>query len=114
MADWLTAFSENSFDIIVTNPPYIDISSNMIEDNVKNFEPHDALYADERGLADIKRIIISCSKFIKNNGYLLIENGYDQSSEIKKFLAQHDFKDIEVLLDYNNIRRFTKCRQKDG
>ncbi len=114
VVDWLTAFSQDSFDIIVTNPPYIDESSNKIEKAVKNFEPGHALYADECGLSYIKRIITSSKKSLKNNGYLFIENGYDQSQEIKKFLVKNDFKDIEVLLDYNNICRFTKCRHIDG
>ena len=114
VVDWLTAFSQDSFDIIVTNPPYIDESSNKIEKAVKKFEPGHALYADECGLSYIKRIITSSKKSLKNNGYLFIENGYDQSQEIKKFLVKNDFKDIEVLLDYNNICRFTKCRHIDG
>lgn len=114
VVDWLTAFSKDSFDIIVTNPPYIDKSSDKIEETVKKYEPDDALYADDRGLSYIKKLIGSSKKSLKNNGYLLIENGYDQSQEIEKFLVENDFKDIEVLLDYNDICRFTKCRHIDG
>ena len=114
VVDWLSAFSQDSFDIIVTNPPYIDKSSIKIEEAVKIFEPNVALYADESGLSFIKRIIISSKKSLKNNGYLFIENGYDQSQEIKNLLVKNDFKDIEVLLDYNGICRFTKCRHTDG
>ena len=114
VVDWLTAFSQDSFDIIVTNPPYIDKSSCKIEEAVKKFEPSHALYADECGLSYIKEIIISSKKSLKNNGYLFIENGYDQSKEIEDFLVKNDFKDIEVLLDYNNIGRFTKCRHING
>ena len=110
----VNCISQDSFDIIVTNPPYIDKSSNKIEEAVKKFEPGHALYADECGLSYIKRIIISSKKSLKNNGYLFIENGYDQSQEIKNFLVKNDFKDIEVLLDYNNICRFIKCRHIDG
>ena len=114
VVDWLSAFSQDSFDIIVTNPPYIDKSSIKIEEAVKIFEPNVALYADESGLSFIKRIIISSKKSLKNNGYLFIENGYDQSQEIKNLLVKNDFKDIEVLLDYNGICTFTKCRHTDG
>ena len=114
VVDLLTAFSQDSFDIIVTNPPYIDKSSDKLEETVRKYEPDDALYADDRGLSYIKKIIGSSKKSLKNNGYLLIENGYDQSQEIEKFLVENDFKDIEVLLDYNDICRFTKCRHIDG
>ena len=114
VVDLLTAFSQDSFDIIVTNPPYIDKSSDKLEETVRKYEPDDALYADDRGLSYIKKIIGSSKKSLKNNGYLLIENGYDQSEEIEKFLVENDFKDIEVLLDYNDICRFTKCRHIDG
>ena len=96
VVDWLRAFSQDSFDIIVTNPPYIDKSSTEIEEAVKIFEPNDALYADESGLSFIKRIIISSKKSLKNNGYLFIENGYDQSREIENFLVKNDFKDIKL------------------
>ena len=114
VVDLLTAFSQDSFDVIVTNPPYVDKSSDKIDKVVKKFEPSDALYADDCGLSYIKRIIVSSKKSLKNNGYLFIENGYDQSQKIKNFLVKNDFKDIEVLLDYNDICRFTKCRRIDG
>ena len=114
VGNWLTAFSEDSFDIIVTNPPYIDKTSDMIGDNVREFEPSYALFADNSGLSYIKEIIVSSKMSLKNNGYLFIENGFDQSEEIRCFLDKHDFKDIKVLLDYNDICRFIKCRHKNG
>ena len=114
VTDWMSAFSKNSFDIIVTNPPYIDKSSIEVADSVKKYEPKKALFADDSGLSHIKSIITSSKKSLKKNGYLFIENGYDQSQQVTKFLANHDFKDIDVLLDYNDICRFTKCRNGNG
>jgi len=109
--DWLSGLKNNLADIIVSNPPYIEHQSILIDDNVKNFEPNTALFSGEKGLSDIKKIIKSSQETLKENGYLFLENGYDQSDEVVNLLREHDYRDIQVLMDYNNIHRFT-CSRK--
>tara|TARA_B100001057_G_scaffold102991_1_gene100349 strand:- start:58264 stop:58848 length:585 start_codon:yes stop_codon:yes gene_type:complete len=112
VSDWLHAFNNNIFDIIVSNPPYIDHSSNLVQEEVLKFEPHDALFSNNRGIEDIDQIIKSAKRVLKPGGYLIIENGYDQSNEVIRILRQEDYGDIKVLMDYNNISRFTSSRKK--
>ena len=89
------AFSEDSFDIIVSNPPYIDKTSDMIGDNVREFEPSYALFADNSGLSYIKEIIVSSKMSLKNNGYLFIENGFDQSEKLDAFWTNTILKTLK-------------------
>ena len=107
MCDWLTAFNENIADIIISNPPYIEKGSPYIQESVKKYEPERALYSKDKGLYDIKRIITESRKTLKTNGLLILENGFDQNSAVRKILETNYFKDIDVILDYNNIKRFT-------
>ena len=109
--DWLRGLRENLADIIVSNPPYIEYESILVDDNVKNFEPNTALFAEEKGLSDIKKIIESSQETLKENGYLFLENGYDQSDDVVNLLREHDYRDIQVFMDYNKIHRFT-CSRK--
>ena len=112
VSDWLHAFNNSIFDIIVSNPPYIDHSSNLVQEEVLKFEPHGALFSNNRGIEDIDQIIKSAKRVLKPGGYLIIENGYDQSNEVIRILRQEDYGDIKVLMDYNNISRFTSSRKK--
>ena len=107
MCDWLTAFNENIADIIISNPPYIEKGAPYIQESVKKYEPERALYSKDKGLYDIKRIITESRKTLKTNGLLILENGFDQNSAVRKILETNYFKDIDVILDYNNIKRFT-------
>tara|TARA_Y100000590_G_scaffold286981_1_gene323049 strand:- start:167635 stop:168495 length:861 start_codon:yes stop_codon:yes gene_type:complete len=106
-SDWLSSLRDESIDIIISNPPYIETDSQEIDDNVKNFEPSHALYAGKNGLKSILKIIQQSRRVLKKNGYLFLENGFNQSKQVTQILCKYNFKDINVLLDYNNIQRFT-------
>jgi len=86
--------------------------SNLVQEEVLKFEPHGALFSNNRGIEDIDQIIKSAKRVLKPGGYLIIENGYDQSNEVIRILRQEDYGDIKVLMDYNNISRFTSSRKK--
>ena len=112
LSDWLKAFSKNTADIIVANPPYISNKSIFIEDSVKNFEPATALYSENMGFSDIENIILESKKILNQDGLLFLENGYDQSNKVIHTLQENSYEDINTILDYNNIHRFTLSRNK--
>jgi len=112
LSDWLKAFSKNTADIIVANPPYISNKSIFIEDSVKNFEPATALYSENMGFSDIENIILESKKILNQDGLLFLENGYDQSNKVIHTLKENSYEDINTILDYNNIHRFTLSRNK--
>ena len=56
---------------------------------------------------NLKKIIIQAKSKLRKGGMLLMENGFDQSYDIKQYLQENEYKDINILLDYNKIERFT-------
>ena len=110
MSDWLSAFNEDMADIIVSNPPYICPDSTEISKSVSDYEPSEALFSYDHGLFDIKKIISESRRVLKKNGLLFIENGFDQSEKVVEILKENYYEDIDIILDYNNIKRFTVSR----
>ena len=110
--DWLNPFKSESFDFIFSNPPYIALSDQKIEDSVLNNEPHSALFSGLDGLNDIKKIIMLSKKILTDQGILLMENGIDQTDKISRLLQANDFTDISVHMDYNGHERFTSSYKK--
>ena len=110
VSNWLTGLKKNIADIIISNPPYIEHKSKYLDENVFKHEPHNALFAHDRGLKDIKILISQSKSILTKKGILFIENGFDQSREIVKLLKQNYYEDIDIILDYNGIKRFTVSR----
>ena len=95
------------YDFIVSNPPYIPISTiDTLEEHVKNFEPHAALFAnDEFGIEYYKKIIEQSFTFLNKNGYLCFEAGLNQAGRISEILLENGFNDIRVVKDFDNTDR---------
>jgi release factor glutamine methyltransferase len=103
--DWLNGI-ENTFDIIVTNPPYIaDSQILLLERDVKDFEPHIALSGGLDGLVAYKKILKQCTKHLNIGGLLAVEIGVNQLSDIQIILANNKFKLISIHSDFGNIDR---------
>ena len=102
-ANWLQSFAPDQFDIIVTNPPYIEPDDNHLPALIH--EPNHALVAQDSGLKDIRQIVSSASGYLKSGGMILIEHGFNQQNEVGELLATYHFKDIEPLMDLNGQPR---------
>lgn len=68
----------DTFDIIISNPPYIPVNSKDVEDIVLNNEPSLALFSEDNGLYHYKKIIKEASNYLKNKKFLVFEIGHDQ------------------------------------
>ena len=92
-------------DILVSNPPYIK-ADEVLENSVKDYEPHVALFGGDDGLKFYRMIFENANKVIKDKALLFFEIGYDQKENLTK-LASSYFKDaqIEVFKDINNKDR---------
>ena len=110
VSNWLKGLKKNIADIIISNPPYIEYNSKYLDENVFKYEPHNALFAHDKGLKDIKILISQSKSILTKKGILFIENGFNQSREIVKLLKQNYYEDIDIILDYNGIKRFTVSR----
>lgn len=98
--------SGESFDIIISNPPYIPPSEKeKIQTEVK-FDPELALYTkDEKGLEFYEKITANAPKILNNGGYLLFELGINQSTFVKQIMEQNGFSNIEIIKDLAGIDR---------
>lgn len=95
-----------SFDIIISNPPYIPPKEKEnIQTEVK-FDPEQALYTkDEKGLEFYQKITNEAPKILNKNGYLLFELGIGQAQDVKLLMEQNGFSDIEIIKDLVGIDR---------
>ena len=99
------------FDLIVSNPPYIetDIINNLNED-VKN-EPIIALDGGEDGLEFYRKIAKDAKYFLEDNGYLCLEIGYNQRENVIEILKSNNYKDIYYKKDLSQNDRIVICRK---
>ena len=101
-----------TYDIIVSNPPYI--KTKVIEGlmpEVRRFEPMIALDGSEDGLYFYEKIVEASLDYLKPNGYIFFEIGHDQGKEVAMILIKHNYEDIQVLKDYAGNDRIVKARR---
>lgn len=98
------------FTMIVSNPPYIDRDDPHLDEGDVRFEPRSALVADERGLADIRRIAEQARDCLAPGGWLLLEHGYDQGAAVRELLATAGYERIETTPDLGGRDRVTRGR----
>lgn len=107
-SDWFEGVSKKlTFDIIVSNPPYIDVNDiNLTQGDVR-FEPTSALVATEQGLADIRNIAKKARCFLNAEGKLFFEHGYEQGKAVREILTDLGYKNPQTKHDLNGHERVT-------
>ena len=90
---------KNSFDLIVSNPPYIALYDPSVESSVLNHEPHLALFAGSDGLDAYREIISHADEWLATDGWIVLEIGHQQGDAVRELLAQNSFKQIEIRKD---------------
>jgi release factor glutamine methyltransferase len=107
-SDWFDKISAaKKFDIIVSNPPYIDSDDINLKQGDVRFEPKSALVSTEQGLADIKYIASKAQSFLKTNGQLFFEHGFEQGHAVRTILTDLGYDNIQTRLDLNGHERIT-------
>jgi release factor glutamine methyltransferase len=94
------------YDVILTNPPYIDRTLNRTDASVLSHEPHDALFAEQGGLALIEQIIMKAPEYLSQHGVLVIEHEPEQSDSIRMLSRAHGFTPY-TKRDQYNVERYT-------
>ncbi len=113
-SDWFSAVAEQRFDLIVSNPPYIDPEDPHLKQGDVRFEPRSALVADNHGLADIEKIISQASPFLYDNAWLLFEHGYNQGVAVRELLMQAGFEQVFTEQDLAGLDRISGGRLSCG
>ena len=104
---------QRKLDLAISNPPYIPRDTyEKLPKEVKNFEPKVALLGGEDGLKHIREIIQKAPLFLKEKGWLILENHHDQGEKVKQLLIKNKFTSIEIVKDLSGIGRFTIGRYK--
>lgn len=103
-SDWFTALTDMQFDLIVSNPPYIDPEDPALKR--LQHEPLTALAADEQGYADLKTLITEAPTYLKRGGLLALEHGADQQNLLAEILTKNGFEITQLGRDYAGLDRF--------
>ncbi|WP_105168980.1 peptide chain release factor N(5)-glutamine methyltransferase [Pseudoalteromonas sp. T1lg23B] len=106
-SDWYQTVKDQKFDLIVSNPPYIEHDDHHLTQGDVRFEPLSALVADDEGMADIKIIIAKGTHHLNHGGYLLIEHGYRQAVKLQQYFAQMAYSNILTIKDMAGCDRVT-------
>ena len=104
-ADWFDMANISTYDLIVSNPPYICLNDQHLKQGDVQFEPGSALISGEDGLDDIRTIISGSYKYLKPNAWLLLEHGYNQAAEVRQLFKDSNFTSISTIKDYSGNER---------
>ncbi|UFH48663.1 peptide chain release factor N(5)-glutamine methyltransferase [Pseudomonas sp. KNUC1026] len=108
---WFSGFTDERFEVIVSNPPYIaEQDPHLVAGDVR-FEPASALVSGTDGLDDIRQIIAQAPAYLARGGWLLLEHGYDQAPRVRELLAKHGFEQIESREDLGGHERISLGRR---
>ncbi|WP_342807456.1 peptide chain release factor N(5)-glutamine methyltransferase [Alteromonas sp. M12] len=111
-SSWFSELGANTFDLIVSNPPYVESDSQYLSQGDVRFEPVSALTSGKDGLDDIKIIIEQSLQHLEAGGWLLIEHGYNQSEAIGKLFAHYQYINIFHKKDLNNQPRISAAQKR--
>ena len=97
----------HSYDIIVSNPPYIEAGDRHLDEGDLRFEPQNALTDFSDGLTCLRALAAGAPAYLKTGGWLLLEHGYDQGRAARQILADNGFTEIATLPDLAGLDRVT-------
>ncbi len=104
---WCDPLPDQSIDILVSNPPYIDEQDPHLNEGDVRFEPKSALIAPDQGLADIKTIAEQGRRVLKPNGQLFLEHGWTQGDAARAILKAQGYQNPTTLKDHGDRDRIT-------
>jgi release factor glutamine methyltransferase len=105
-SDWFSALDQTKFDVILSNPPYLEDNDPHLSQGLKD-EPLDALVSGPTGIEAIQYIIENAKNHIKPSGWLFIEHGYNQAIILKDLFEKNGYQHIENANDIHGIHRVT-------
>ncbi len=107
--DWTAPLAGRSFNIIVSNPPYVRAGDDALD--ALQFEPVSALASGEDGLEDIRRLAYECAAIVADDGHLMLEHGSDQAEAVASILEDAGWTVIVCHKDLAGLPRVTVARR---
>lgn len=109
-SDWFGSIPSQVFDLLVANPPYIVEDDPHLQQGDLRFEPLHALTDHADGLSCVRTIIEQAPPYLKTDGWLLLEHGYDQAPAVRRLLTTRGFSDVQSWADLAGIARVSGGR----
>jgi release factor glutamine methyltransferase len=112
-SDWFSALAtarrqpETGFDLIVSNPPYIEADDHHLFEGDVRFEPASALVSGVDGLDDLRLVIGQSCGFLRQGGWLMVEHGHNQGAAVRELFSNSGFNSVETRVDYNQLERIS-------
>lgn len=107
---WFADIAPQSFDLIVSNPPYIETDDAHLTQGDVRFEPASALVSGPQGLDDLRLLVAQSVNYLVDCGWLIVEHGYQQGPAVRDLFEQAGFALVETRVDLNNLERITLGR----
>lgn len=104
-SDWFGALEGETYDLIVSNPPYVEAANPHLQRGDVRFEPVSALASGADGLDDIRRIAAAAPQHLKPGGWLLLEHGYNHGEGCREILRRQGFSAVETIRDLAGLER---------
>lgn len=111
-SNWFEQIAPQHFDLVVSNPPYIEENDPHLTQGDVRFEPRRALVAAQNGLAAIAEIANTAKNYLRSDGWLLFEHGYKQAPAVRTLLSQLGYADISTWDDWGGNERVTGGRAR--
>ncbi|ABR74794.1 protein-(glutamine-N5) methyltransferase, release factor-specific [Actinobacillus succinogenes] len=108
-SSWFNNIHE-TFDLVVSNPPYIDADDAHLTQGDVRFEPLSALIAEEQGYADLRHIIEQTPRYLNPQGWLLLEHGWRQGEKVRSFFDENLWEKVATVKDYGDNERVTLAK----
>jgi release factor glutamine methyltransferase len=105
-SDWFNALAKKKFDVIVSNPPYLEENDPHLSKGLEH-EPMDALVSGPMGMKAIQHIIENAKNHLNIDAWLLIEHGYNQAEIVKDLFRKNGYQHVENAKDIHGIYRVT-------
>lgn len=109
-SDWFESLAGERYDLIVSNPPYIENADVHLQQGDLRFEPRAALASGADGLDDIRRIVVDAKSHLNEGGWLMLEHGYDQAERARGLLVASGYAEVFSACDLSGIERVSGGR----
>ena len=111
VGDLTSSLQTAGVDLLVCNPPYVPLTDQRgLQREVRDYEPHVALFGGPTGLEQYQRLISESRRVLMRGGWLLVELGYNSVGPVQEMLTQDAWRDIEVLSDLAGLPRVLAAR----